>query len=68
MKKATKKQRKLLKGGNAMVKISIKLKNKVGDYFGRAPIYFNKAKIGEVDNYVKVAAGVPFVRAELHGL
>ena len=68
MKKVTKKQRKLLKGGNAMVKASLATKNKIGDYFGMVPVYFNKAKITEVANFVKVQAGIPFVRPELHGL
>ena len=65
--KTTKKQRKLLKGGNAMVKASLATKNKIGDYFGKVPAYFNRAKIGEVDDFVKVQSGIPFVRAELHG-
>ena len=66
MEKVTKKQRKLLRGGNAMVKLSMATKNKIGDYFGKPPVYFNNAKPQEVANFVKIRAGIPFVKPELH--
>ena len=65
--KTTKKQRKLQRAGNAMVKISLGCKNKIGDYIGMNPIYFNKASAGQLPNFVKVKNGVPFVRPALHG-
>ncbi len=66
--KLTKKARKLLKGGNEMVKRSMECK-KVDDYHGKTPVYANiKQKPHEPDNFVKVQCGVPFVRPELHGI
>ena len=64
----TKKQRKLSKGGNDMVSRSIACKNKIGDYLGQVPVYYNRAKPTELPHFVKVQAGIPFVRAELHAL
>ena len=66
--KLTKKERKIIKGGNSMVKRSIATKNKIAEYFGKVPVYFNKAAAHELPDFVKVQSGIPFVRAELHAL
>jgi len=51
-----------------MVRDSLNCKNKIGRYIGRAPVYFNKAKLHEVANFVKVQAGVPFINPKNFGL
>ena len=67
VKRLTKKASKLLKGGNDMVMISMKCA-KIGEYRGLNPVYVNKAKPHDPVQFVKVRGGIPFVRAELHGL
>ncbi len=67
VKQLTNKTRKLLKGGNDMVMTSMRCA-KIGIYRGLNPIYVNKAKPHDPVNFVKVRSGVPFIRAELHGL
>jgi hypothetical protein len=62
----TKRQRKLLKGGNAMVKYSLERGLKIGEYFGSYPMFHNIAKIGQPANFAKVKNGLPFVRKENH--
>jgi len=58
----TKKQRKLIKGPNDMVKRSLKNGTKILDYIGKPPVYVNKSPLNEIVNYVKVSLGIPFVK------
>ena len=62
MKKVTKKERKKLNGLNAMAKYSIKHGQKIGEYIGKVPQYFNKSKPGNLPDFVKVSNGLPFIR------
>lgn len=66
MKKVTKKQRKLIKGGNAMVKYSLRLGVKIGEYIGANPVYRNKAAPHQPVDFVKVQNGLPFIRKSNH--
>lgn len=66
--KLTKKARKLLKGGNAAVNYSLEKGQEIGGYIVANPVYINKAKPYDLPDFVKVRAGVPFVRPELHNL
>ena len=68
-KKLTKKQKKLLKGGNAAVIRSLEDGKPIGAcYTGAVPVYRNIADSGQPDNWVKVRAGVPFVKPSNHNL
>ncbi len=66
--KIPKKLRKLMKGGNEQVRYSMKNGEEIGDYVGANPVYVNKAKPHEPAEFVKVKAGVPFVKPVLHNL
>lgn len=52
------------KRANAAVRRSIVNGETFGEYIGTPPVYYNKAKTGELPHYIKVAKGVPFVKRE----
>lgn len=65
----TKRQRKALHGDNFMVRECKRVGKKVGEYIGASPQFadLNANKAGSPPNWVKVRAGIPFVRASGKG-
>lgn len=62
--KLTKRQRKAARGDNFMVQECKRLGKKVGDYIGAVPQFadLNANKAGSPPHWVKVRAGITFVR------